>query len=430
MFWLMVILFACGYAAIALEYPLKINKSASALILAVILWLLFMFGSQDTSAPGEVTQSLQQHLAAISEIVFFLLGAMTIVELIDSHEGFRIITDRITTRNKVKLLWMISFIAFFLSAVLDNMTAAIVMVALLRKLIADKQERWFFAGMVIIATNSGGAWSPIGDVTTIMLWISGQITALNIMVKTFIPGIISLLVPLTGLSFLLKGEINRLSKTEKKHAADSTSGWERNLVFFLGIASLLFIPVFKTITHFPPYMGMLLGLGVLWITTEILHQSKHEEHKSRLTVAGILQRIDTPSILFFLGILLAVAALQSAGQLSALAAFLDSAIGNFYVINVIIGFLSAVVDNVPLVAGTIGMYKNMLPTDHYFWEMLAYCAGTGGSILIIGSAAGVAVMGMERIDFIWYMKRISLWAIIGYLAGCVTYWAMNLLLFS
>ncbi|MFH1160483.1 MAG: sodium:proton antiporter NhaD [bacterium] len=430
MFWFMVILFVLGYSAIALEHPLKINKSASALVLAVLLWVLFIFGGQEIQTPDGIVESLRHHLGEIAEIIFFLLGAMTIVELIDSHEGFRIITDKIRTQNKVKLLWIISFITFFLSAVLDNLTTSIVMVALLRKLIADKKDRWFFAGLVIIAANSGGAWSPIGDVTTIMLWIGGQITTMNIILKTFLPGLVSMLVPLAILSFILKGEIHRPLNIQKDSSSNPTSGRERNLVFFMGVGALLFVPVFKTITHLPPYLGMLWGLGVLWITTEILHKSKHEEHKPRLTVAGILRRIDTPSVLFFLGILLAVAALQSAGHLSALAQTLDENIGNLYVINVIIGVLSAIVDNVPMVAGAMGMYKTAFPTDHYFWEMLAYCAGTGGSILIIGSAAGVAVMGMEKIDFIWYLKRISCWALIGYLAGCALYWAMSLFLFS
>jgi Na+/H+ antiporter NhaD/arsenite permease-like protein len=443
----MIIVFIAGYAAIALEHPLRVNKSATALLLAVLMWLLFITGGEqvlvNTSSYHEFLRdhpgsgfpvwvshhALLLHLGEISEILFFLLGAMTIVELIDSHEGFRIITDQIKTTNKVKLLWMVSTITFFLSAILDNLTTAIVMVALLRKLIGDKKERWFYAGMVIIAANSGGAFSPIGDVTTIMLWISGHVTTVNIIVKTFIPSAFSMIIPLALLSATMKGHILKPAQV-KTDPGKSTSGTERNIVFFIGLGSLLFVPVFKTLTNLPPYMGMLLGLGVLWVVTEIMHKSKNDAYRPMVTVAGIIRRVDTPSILFFLGILLAVAALQSAGHLELLADTLDKQVGNLYVINVIIGLLSAVVDNVPLVAGAIGMYQNSYPPDHYFWEMLAYCAGTGGSILIIGSAAGVAVMGMEKIDFIWYLRKVSLWALIGYIAGAMTFWAMSELLFG
>lgn len=447
MFTLMIIVFIVGYAAIALEHPIKVNKSASALLLAVAMWVLFVIGGDQilvsraaletylANNPGSSFidwlshHALLEHLGEISEILFFLLGAMTIVELVDSHEGFRIITDRITTNKKVKLLWIISFITFFLSAVLDNLTTSIVMVALLRKLIADRKERWFFAGMVIIAANSGGAFSPIGDVTTIMLWIGGHVTTVNIIIKTFIPSLVSMVLPLAMLSMTLKGTVQRPAKVVQEHGSDPTTSFERNLVFAMGVGSLLFVPVFKTITHLPPYIGILLGLSVLWITTEILHRSKNEEHKPKLTVAGVLRRVDTPSVLFFLGILLAVSALQTVGHLDLLATSLDKYVGNLYIINTIIGMLSAVVDNVPLVAGAMGMYQNTFVPDHYFWEMLAYCAGTGGSMLIIGSAAGVAVMGMEKIDFIWYLKKISIWALIGYFGGAIVYWAMSVFIF-
>lgn len=447
MFYLMIFLFVLGYAAIALEYPLKINKSASALLLAVLMWVLFISGGEDILVrSGEfhryladhpdgsfrewiTDQVLLRHLGEISEILFFLLGAMTIVELVDSHEGFRMITDRIRTTGKVRLLWILCIITFFMSAVLDNLTTSIVMVALLRKMIADKKDRWFFAGMVIIAANSGGAWSPIGDVTTIMLWIGGHVTTFNIILKTFLPSIISLVLPLVIMSFKMKGNVRRPVASSVENQSDPTSAAERNFIFFLGIGSLLFVPVFKAITHLPPYTGMLFGLGVLWVTTEIMHKSKHEEHRPKLTVGGILRRIDTPSIMFFLGILLAVAALQSSGHLEMLATALENRIENLYLINVAIGLMSAIVDNVPLVAGAIGMYGSSFGTDHYFWEMLAYCAGTGGSILIIGSAAGVAVMGMEKIDFIWYLRKVSVWALTGFLAGSATYWLMNTCLF-
>lgn len=442
MFILMVIVFILGYAFIALEHPLKVNKSATALLLAVLMWILLASGGAQLlynaadynefllKNPGGSFydwlshHALLEHLGEISEILFFLLGAMTIVELIDAHEGFRIITDRIRTTNKVKLLWIIGLITFFLSAVLDNLTTSIVMVALLRKLMGDKKERWFYAGMVIIAANSGGAFSPIGDVTTIMLWIGGHITAVNIILHTFIPSLISMVIPLTILSFTLKGHIKK-SALVAAEQENNTTRTEQNIVFFLGIGALLFVPVFKTITNLPPYMGILFGLGILWVVTEIMHKAKNDAYRPMVTVAGVLRRVDTPSVLFFLGILLAVASLQTAGHLELLAMELDKQVGNLYLINVIIGLLSSVVDNVPLVAGAIGMYQNTFPTDHFFWEMLAYCAGTGGSILIIGSAAGVAVMGMEKIDFIWYLKKISAWALVGYLAGALAYWGMN-----
>ena len=448
MFTLMIFAFIAGYLAIALEHPIRINKSATALFLAVTLWVILVIGGEQLlintgtfheyllkNPGGSFTDWLSHHalleqLGEISEILFFLLGAMTIVELVDSHEGFRIITDKIKTTNKVKLLWLIGTITFFLSSVLDNLTTAIVMVALLRKLIGDKKERWFYAGMVIIAANSGGAFSPIGDVTTIMLWIGGYITSVNIIIKTFVPSVLSMVIPLSLMSLAMRGRIQRMPEKTGEHTKDPTTQFERGVVFWLGIGSLLFVPVFKTLTHLPPYIGILLGLSLLWIVTEIMHKSKNDEYRSKRTVAGVLHRVDTSTILFFLGILLAVAALNTAGHLDLLAKALDKYVGNLYLINIIIGLLSSVVDNVPLVAGAMGMYQNTFATDHFFWEMLAYSAGTGGSILIIGSAAGVAVMGMEKIEFIWYLKKISLWALIGYLTGALAYWAMSVLIFN
>ncbi len=438
MFILMVVVFVLGYAAIALEHPLKVNKTATALMLGVALWVLLVLGGEGILV--DVSQfkiyleevvggtfvtwishsAILEHLGEISEIIFFLLGAMTIVELVDSHDGFRIITQRISTSKKVKLLWVLSILTFFMSAALDNLTTSIVMVALLRKLIADKADRWFFAGMIIVAANAGGAWSPIGDVTTIMLWIAGNVTTLNIIVKDLFPSLISMIVPLILLSFTLKGNVRRPIIENGEEDIDPTTPFERNLVFFLGVGSLLFVPVFKTITHLPPYLGMLWGLGLLWVVTEIIHKSKNEEHKTYLSVVGVLRKVDVPSVLFFLGILMGVAALQTAGHLSLLADFLHEHVGNLYLINIVIGMLSSIVDNVPLVAAAMGMYN--FPPDHYFWEFLAYCAGTGGSLLIIGSAAGVAVMGMEKIDFIWYLKKITLLALIGYLAGAGAYY--------
>jgi Na+/H+ antiporter NhaD/arsenite permease-like protein len=309
-----------------------------------------------------------------------------------------------------------------MSAALDNLTTSIVMVALLRKLISDKKDRWFFAGMVIISANAGGAWSPIGDVTTIMLWIAGNVSTVNIMVMTFLPSLVSMLVPLAILSFTLKGNVERPDLSNSSNG-DLVPVIQRNAIFFIGVSGLLFVPVFKTMFHLPPYLGMMFSLGALWVITEILHarrKDQSEQASRNLTIAGVLRKVDVPSVLFFLGILLAVSALATAGHLMLLADTLDKHVGNLYVINIIIGVLSAIVDNVPLVAGAMQMYN--FPQDHYFWEFLAYCAGTGGSILIIGSAAGVAVMGMEKIDFIWYMKRLSLLALAGYLAGAGVYY--------
>ena len=454
-FGTMIILFVLGYTFIALEHPIKIDKAATALLTGSILWAFFALNAGSilnlgfspmwielpagASATHFIVEQLEEHLVEIAEILFFLLGAMTIVEIVDQHEGFKVITDRIQTQSQVNLLWITGLLAFFLSAVLDNLTTTIVMIALLRKLIDDKKVRWFFASMVVLAANAGGAWSPIGDVTTIMLWIGGQITTLNIIKMVFLPSLVTLVVPLCLLSFKLKGEVGRpaIHPTE----GDITNRFERRLVFSLGLAALLFVPVFKTVTHLPPFVGMLFGLGTLWVITEIIHRKKPHEHKKKLVVSHILKRVDTPTILFFLGILSAVAALQSAGHLFLLSGWLDKHIGNIFGINLAIGFLSSIVDNVPLVAGAMGMYQTVTPdmiaamadpakaaylhhfmTDGAFWEFLAYCAGTGGSMLIIGSAAGVAAMGMEKIDFIWYLKRISFLALLGYLAGAGVYY--------
>ena len=421
---LMIIVFVLGYMAIALEHSIKVDKAASALIIGGLGWALYAFSGVDAH---HINEHLSHHLVDIAEILFFLLGAMTIVELIDAHEGFSIITDKITTNKRVALLWILSIITFFFSAALDNLTTAIVMAALLTKLIKDREDLWMFAGMVILSANAGGAWSPIGDVTTIMLWIGGQVTAANIITSVFLPSVVCALVPLIYLTFRLKGEITRPIRVERKeHYLDPTTPFERNLIFYMGVAGLLFVPIFKTVTHLPPYVGILLSLGVLWLVTEILHRSKNHEQKSALSVIGVLKKIDVPTIFFFLGILLAVASLQSAGQLDIVAAFLDKTFnGDIYIINIIIGLLSSIVDNVPLVAGAMGMYEiapmGDFAVDGKFWEFLAYCAGTGGSVLIIGSAAGVAVMGILKIDFIWYMKNISLLALMGYLAGAATY---------
>lgn len=431
---LMLVVFVLGYAAIAFEHQLKIDKAAAALITGVLTWTLYVLASNNIH---EVEGQLLHHLSEISSILFFLIGAMTIVELVDAHEGFAVITDKIKTTNKVRLMWIIGILSFFFSAALDNLTTSIVMVSLLRKLIEDKKQRWFFAGMVVVAANAGGAWSPIGDVTTTMLWIKGQISAGAVIQSLIVPSLATLLAPLAILSFRLKGNVERPMKSENaEHYTDPTTPFERNFVFFAGVAGLIFVPVFKTVTHLPPFMGMMLSLGVLWIITDILHRRKPSEIRHHLSPIGVLQKIDTPSVLFFLGILLAVASLQSMGQLGDLANALDHSIGTdtqngVYVVGLIIGLLSAIVDNVPLVAAAMGMYEvtetGLFMQDGTFWQFLAYCAGTGGSALIIGSAAGVAVMGLEKIPFGWYVKNITLLALVGYIAGAGVYILQNML---
>lgn len=453
MFQIMILVFVLGYLAIALEHPLKIDKAASALLIGAATWAIYALNSVDILSLGHsiswnelvngydmgkdqlqeisnhfVKHELGHHLIEIAEILFFLLGAMTIVETVDHHQGFKLITDKIRTKSKVKLLWILSFLTFFMSAALDNLTTTIVMVTLLRKLIDDKNTRWFFAAIIVIAANAGGAWSPIGDVTTIMLWIGGQITAANVILMVFIPSLVSMLVPLIILTFTMKGTIS--SPDGHGNSKIYTTPGEQLLFLIVGVGALLFVPVFKTITHLPPYVGMLLGLSVIWILSEIMNRKRHPEAKKHLMVSNILNKVDTPTILFFLGILSAVASLQSAGQLHILSQWLDEVTNqNIYIIDSAIGILSSVVDNVPLVAGTMGMYdiagSGTFASDGVFWELLAYTAGTGGSILIIGSAAGVAAMGMEKIDFIWYMKKISLLALVGYFAGIGTYYVQE-----
>ncbi|MBQ3580678.1 MAG: sodium:proton antiporter NhaD [Bacteroidales bacterium] len=439
----LVTIFVIGYFCIAMEHPFKINKTATALMLGTLLWTVFVFcnavaqPTMDSEAwHAFISEHLVENLGETAEIVFFLLGAMTIVTLIEDYQGFRVITDKITTTNKKKLLWILSTLTFFLSALLDNMTTAIVMVALLRKLIADKRERWLYAGMVILAANAGGAWSPIGDVTTIMLWIGGQVTTVNIIVKTLIASLVCMVVPVLIVGATLKGDIER---PEASNSGVEVPPNLRKLVLFMGIGGLIFVPIFKTITHLPPYLGMLFALGILWVTTEILSRKYEKEGHKLPTAVSTLEHIDTPTILFFLGILMAVSCLKVAGILASLAGGLNNAFGveapGFFFIDLIIGVLSSVVDNVPLVAAAMGMYPITgaevdFAVNHPFWEFLAYCAGTGGSLLIIGSAAGVAVMGMEKIDFIWYLKKISLLALAGYIAGALVFIAMDVTLFE
>ncbi|MGB2014391.1 MAG: sodium:proton antiporter NhaD [Flavobacteriales bacterium] len=451
--FIVLAIFVLGYLFIALEHTFHIDKAASALLTGTICWGLFVVGVHEVPAHlasdfaayaaefnGTNAQALHHffehrllhHMEDISSILFFLLGAMTIVELVDAHEGFSVITDRIKTSNKVKLMWILSLLTFFFSAVLDNLTTSIVMVSLLRKLIDDKETRWIFAGIVIIAANAGGAWSPIGDITTTMLWIGNQLTSDVIITNLIVPSLACLVVPLGILSVTMKGEVKR--PDVKKDEKDPTTPGERKLVFFMGVVGLLFVPVFKTVTHLPPFMGMMLSLGMMWVITEIIHRSKNHEDRDQLSVIGVLRKIDAASVLFFLGILLAVASLQEIGHLITAAGWLRDTMGDVYAINVVIGFLSAIVDNVPLVAASMGMYdiapaastgwEGYFVQNGIFWQFLAYCAGTGGSALIIGSAAGVAVMGLERIDFVWYLKKISLLAIAGYLAGAGVFWLM------
>lgn len=490
--YIMVIIFIVGYLGIALEHNIKVDKAASALLIGMICWGMYAIwpeahlgveegqtvldisrdsttkadnpafsefanhevikekdeilnhGNFDaeftTKDPAEtshhvheyVEHGLMHHLFEIAGILFFLLGAMTIVELIDAHEGFSVITDRISTTNRVKLLWVVCLLTFFMSAALDNLTTSIVMISVIRKLITSKEARWLFGGFIVIAANAGGAWSPIGDVTTTMLWNNGQLPDTGIIITNlFIPSLVALLVPLVIVSFFAKGHVVRPVREEQEegHVVEEVTRFEQTFVFFLGLAGLLFVPVFKTLTHLPPFTGMMLSLGVLWAVTEVMHGKKTGELKRNLSVISVLQKVDTASVLFFLGILMAVGALQEVGHLNTVAGFLNESMsGNIYTINVSIGLLSAVVDNVPLVAAAQGMYPiteaGNFAESGQFWQFLAYCAGTGGSALIIGSAAGVAVMGLEKISFGWYIKKISLYAIIGYLAGAAVYYFM------
>ena len=418
MITILILIFTLGYLAITLEQTIKINKSATALMTAVLCWTLIISNASNKEL---IIEQLSHHLSSISEIVFFLLGAMTIVEIIDAHDGFQNITERIKTNHKTKLIWLIAVITFFLSAVLDNLTSTIVMMSILNKLIEDKKTKWLLLGLVIISSNAGGAFSPIGDVTTTMLWIGGQISPLNIMKQTFLASLVCMVVPTLMINYMIKGKIELRANVENS-LNFNTNSFERNLIFYVGIGCLLFIPLFKTLTNLPPYMGMFLSLGIIWTLTELIHNKKHVNEKGILSVSHALRKIDTPSILFFFGILLSIASLEVVGVLPQMASTLNSSIGNLNLVAICIGLLSAVFDNVPLVAALQSMYSlNDYPQDHYFWELLAFTAGTGGSCLIIGSAAGVAVMGIEKIDFFWYLKKISWIALIGFIAGVATF---------
>jgi Na+/H+ antiporter NhaD/arsenite permease-like protein len=410
-------IFLLVYLAIALEHPLGVSKSASALFGAGVLWVIYsMMGS------GSADNALDESVTTAARIVFFLMGAMAIVEMIDAHDGFEIITTRLRATSLVGLLWMLSLVTFFLSAILDNLTTTIVMVSMIRKIIGDPQDRLPLTAMIVIAANAGGAWSPMGDVTTTMLWIEDRVSALAIVEGVLLPSIINLLVPLLWIGLRLRGRRFEMPRPDRISGTQRATMLERNLIFFLGAGVLLMVPAFKSITHLPVFMGVLFGLGVLWIASEFVHRGKLEEDKAPFTLAHALKRIDSASIVFFLGILLAVATLEHAGILHTLADWLNRVVGRLDVIVLVLGLLSAIVDNVPLVAAAMGMYPTAQhPTDSFLWEFLAYCAGTGGSILIIGSAAGVAAMGLERIEFLWYVRRISLPAMLGYFAGAAVY---------
>jgi len=418
---LIILVFAIGYFAIIFEYNIKINKTASALIMAVLTWM-FAFLIQDQD-PIMAIHSLGEHLGDVSQIIFFLLGAMTLVELVDAHKGFKVITDLIQTNSKRKMLWIMGITTFFLSAVLDNLTTTIVMVSLLRKLISDREDRILLGSMIVIAANAGGAWTPIGDVTTTMLWINGNISTLSIMKALFIPSVVTLVVSLSLLSWKMKG---LHSKLEKKAEAQPSEPGGR-LIFYSGIGALIFVPIFKFLTNLAPSMGLLLALGVLWLITDLMHRT--HEGRQHLRVPQILTKIDTSGVIFFLGILLCVGALESVGILQNLANFLDVHVHNVSLIATVIGLISAIIDNVPLVAATMGMYDlSTYPIDAPIWELIAFCAGTGGSILVIGSAAGVALMGLEKVDFLWYVKKVSWVALISYFVGIGAYLVQSAIL--
>lgn len=412
--YLMILAFIVGYFFITIEHYTGINKATIALLMAVVTWTIQFI---DPYWTGEYNQTfLGHHLANISQVVFFLLSALTIVEIISMHKGFNVIANFIQFKSKRKLLWVVGFITFFLSAILDNLTTTIVMISLLRKLIDDVDERLFMGGAVVIAANAGGAWTPIGDVTTTMLWIGGQLSTLNVIKVLFLPSFVCLLTALAIFSIFVKGNFK---KKEVHFSQDEIEPMGR-FIFYFGIACLVFVPVFKIITGLPPFMGMLFGLSAMWLVTDILHRKYDDRH--HLRVPYVLGKIDLSGTLFFLGILLCIDALDTAKILEHLAVYLNDTIGNTTLIATAIGLASAVVDNVPLVAATMGMYDlAQYPMDHHLWELIAYAAGTGGSILLIGSAAGVAFMGMEKVNFIWYIKKITLPAMVSYFAGIIVY---------
>lgn len=430
-----VVVFIIGYLCIALETLTKVNKAAVALLMLVACWTLYMFdpgnfaaGLSPDGIAAAASSVIEGHLGSTATTLFFLMGAMTIVEVVDQNGGFNFVRDMMKTKSKRALLWRITFLTFFLSAILDNMTTAIVMVMILRKLVADRKDRLVYASLVIIAANSGGAFSPIGDVTTIMLWNKSLITAAGVIKELFIPSLVSVAIPAYILSLQLKGEVAGGASLAAETAHNDFTDRQRKAVFWLGVGGLVFVPIFKSVTHLPPFVGILLVLGVLWTVTELFYRNVREDNGGmQKRITNIISRIDMGTILFFLGILMAVACLQEIGVLAALGGGLNAAFdGNHYLVTGLIGVLSSIIDNVPLVAGCMGMYPMAavgdMAQDGIFWQLLAYCAGVGGSMLIIGSAAGVVVMGLEKITFGWYMKRISWIAFIGYVAGILAYW--------
>lgn len=430
-----VVVFIIGYLCIALETLTKVNKAAVALLMLVACWTLYMFdpgnfaaGLSPDGIAAAASSVIEGHLGSTATTLFFLMGAMTIVEVVDQNGGFNFVRDMMKTKSKRALLWRITFLTFFLSAILDNMTTAIVMVMILRKLVADRKDRLVYASLVIIAANSGGAFSPIGDVTTIMLWNKSLITAAGVIKELFIPSLVSVAIPAYILSLSLKGEVAGGASFAAETAHNDFTDRQRKAVFWLGVGGLVFVPIFKSVTHLPPFVGILLVLGVLWTVTELFYRNVREDNGGmQKRITNIISRIDMGTILFFLGILMAVACLQEIGVLAALGEGLNAAFdGNHYLVTGLIGVLSSIIDNVPLVAGCMGMYPMAavgdMAQDGIFWQLLAYCAGVGGSMLIIGSAAGVVVMGLEKITFGWYMKRISWIAFIGYVAGILAYW--------
>ena len=417
----LISVFVLTYLAIALEEPLKVNKSAAALLGAGLLWTIYALATGDAAV---VDEELSHSLVDTAQIAFFLLGAMTIVEVVDAHDGFDVITSRLRARTLASLLVFICGVTFFLSAVLDNLTTTIVMISLVKRLLREHDDRLIFAGMIVISANAGGAWSPMGDVTTTMLWIGGQVTSLAIVTRLIVPSLVNMLVPLAIVAYGVRGRpILAPERSAEPMAGEYvTTPFERNLMFALGLAALLAVPVFKAVTHLPPFLGILFGLGLLWAVGDRIHHEKPHMERRRVTIAHALTRIDMSAITFFIGILLAVATLEHGGILRSLALWLDATIGRLDVIVVAFGLLSAIIDNVPMVAAAMGMYDmGTHPTDSFLWEFMAYCAGTGGSILIIGSAAGVAAMGVEKIGFVWYLRRFGALALAGYFAGAAVY---------
>lgn len=447
---LIVVAFVLGYACIATESLLKVNKAAIALLMFVACWTLYMFDPMQyltaihgytgdlSGMAAAVTSIIQEHLGDTSTTLFFLMGAMTIVEVVDQNGGFNWVRKVMKTKSKRALLWRIAFLTFILSAILDNLTTSIVMIMILRKLVTERNDRLIYASLVIIAANSGGAFSPIGDVTTIMLWNKGLITAVGVISEILVPSLVSMVIPAFILQYHLKGELHM---PEMKESAETSAGAlterQRKAVFWIGVGGLMFVPVFKSITHLPPFVGILLVLGVLWTTTELFYshlQHGHDTEGTQKRVTNLLSRVDMSTILFFLGILMAVSCLAEVGVLTAMGDGLNTIFdGNHYLVTGIIGVLSSIVDNVPLVAGCMGMYPvaaaGDMAVDGIFWQLLAYCAGVGGSMLIIGSAAGVVVMGLEKITFGWYMKRITWIAFVGYIAGIVSYYFIRTFVF-